>query len=324
MSAIIQLNDIHKDYKVAVRDKNLIHYIFSRQYDIVEALKGISFSINKGELVGFIGPNGAGKSTTIKLLCGILTKSKGEISVLGNDPFKKRKQNMYHIGVVFGQRSQLWWDLPLSDTFQLLKKIYKVSDSVYNRSMDLLNEHFRLQEIWSKPVRQLSLGQRMRGEIASAVLHNPDILFLDEPTIGLDVVAKREIREFIRNLNAENGTTILLTSHDTKDIEEICKRIIIIDKGELVVDKPKSLFMEEFNQDMVVHIEFDSQVKTMDGLHLPVIMEGSGYEWTFRYPKGTVSLEVLMHEISKLHRIVNVRIEEQSLENIIYEIYQRK
>jgi ABC-2 type transport system ATP-binding protein len=197
---------------------------------------GVSFDVSKGELVGYIGPNGAGKSTTIKVLTGILVPTSGSVLVKGNVPYLKRKENAASIGVVFGQRSQLWWDLPVMDSFELLRKIYKIPAAVYERNVALFTKLLELDKFVDTPVRQLSLGQKMRADLAASLLHDPEILFLDEPTVGLDIVAKKQIRDFIRDIREERGVTVILTTHDMKDIETICERIILINEGKIMLD----------------------------------------------------------------------------------------
>ena len=216
--------------------KGAIKGLFSNEKVSKIAVDDISFSIKKGEIVGYIGSNGAGKSTTIKMMTGILTPTKGECLVDGLNPSENRKQNAQNIGVVFGQRTQLWWDLPLSESFTILKEIYDVSDEMYQSQMEFLNEVLGLQEFFDKPVRTLSLGQRMRADLGAALLHNPKVLYLDEPTIGLDLVVKDNIRKAIKEINEKYQTTVILTTHDIGDIEELCSRIIIIDEGKKIYD----------------------------------------------------------------------------------------
>ena len=322
MEQLIQVKGLSRDYKVAKRDGGFLKFMFSRKFEIIHAVNSIGFLIQKGELVGFVGPNGAGKSTTIKMLSGILSATSGELAVMGNDPFKKRKQNAYQIGVVFGQRSQLWWDLPIGDTFKLLKKIYKVSDDIYEMNLGLFKEYLELESIWNQPVRQLSLGQRMRAEIAAAILHNPKILFLDEPTIGLDIVAKRQIREFILKLNQDYQTTVILTSHDMKDIEEICNRIILIDKGVIVVDCPVDELKKTYNKTAVVKVNLDKPVSMFEVTGAKGIPEADGLKWSFEVDKSITTTGHLVFEISKIAEISDIEIKEQAVEDIIHDIYK--
>ena len=249
------MRNISKTYKVAKRNAgfgNAVRSFFHPEYETVTALDNISFTIHDGETVGYIGPNGAGKSTTVKILSGILTPDSGECLVNGRTPWKNRIEHVSGIGVVFGQRSQLWWDVPVIDSFELLKDIYSVSDEDYRRSRDELTALLDLGELLRTPVRQLSLGQRMRCEIAASLLHSPGILFLDEPTIGLDAVSKIAVREFIVRLNKERGTTVILTTHDMKDIEAITKRVILIGKGRILLDGDFSMIAGDGDLDHAV------------------------------------------------------------------------
>lgn len=236
---MVELKNISKTFKVAVRNggmKNAFKSLIKKEYKYVEALKDISFHIDRGETVGYIGPNGAGKSTTIKIMCGILLPDSGICTVGGKVPGDNRMEYVKNIGVVFGQRSQLWWDVPVIDSFEFLRDIYRVNDTDYRRNLSMLTEALSLSDIVYTPVRQLSLGQRMRCEIAASLLHGPEILFLDEPTIGLDAVSKVAVRQFIKELNTIKRTTVILTTHDMDDIEAITGRIMLVGRGELLYD----------------------------------------------------------------------------------------
>lgn len=236
---MIEVNHISKEFvspKKYPGLKGAIKGLFSKEKVIKKAVDDISFQIKDGEIVGYIGSNGAGKSTTIKMMTGILTPTKGNCIINGVDPNRKRKENAQNIGVVFGQRTQLWWDLPLSESFTILKEIYNVSDEDYKKQMAFLNEVLELSEFFDRPVRNLSLGQRMRADLGAALLHNPKVLYLDEPTIGLDVLVKDNIRKAIKEINEKYQTTVILTTHDIGDIEELCNRIIIIDEGKKIYD----------------------------------------------------------------------------------------
>ena len=239
MNNIIEVNHISKKFVTNKKYpglKGAIKGLFSREKEEKVAVDDVTFSIGEGEIVGYIGSNGAGKSTTIKMMTGILVPTEGEIKVGGIEPGKKRKQNASNIGVVFGQRTQLWWDLPLSESFTILKEIYDVSDEQYEEQMEFLNRVLGLEEFFHKSVRTLSLGQRMRADLGAALLHNPKVLYLDEPTIGLDLVVKDNIRNAIKEINEKYKTTVVLTTHDIGDIEELCSRIIIIDHGKIIYD----------------------------------------------------------------------------------------
>jgi len=229
MSKIIEFNNICKNFKISVKKKgNVILNFFKREHKTIEALKNVSFDVEEGDIVGYIGPNGAGKSTTIKIMSGILNPTSGECKIMGYTPWKDRKQYVKNIGVVFGQRSQLWWDVPIIDSFELLKDIYKIPDKEYNETLNELIETLNLKELLNRPLRQLSLGQKMKCELAGSLLHRPKLLFLDEPTIGLDAVTKLSVRKFIQQINQKWGTTIILTTHDMSDIEALTNKIILI------------------------------------------------------------------------------------------------
>ncbi|MCI9664158.1 MAG: ATP-binding cassette domain-containing protein [Lachnospiraceae bacterium] len=236
---MITLEHVRKTYKVSKRDagfSSAFKALFHKEYEYIHALNDVSFTILDGEMVGYIGPNGAGKSSTIKILSGILTPEEGICLVDGLIPWKNRIEYVRNIGVVFGQRSQLWWDVPVLDSFELLREIYRIPESTYRRNLEQLTNMLDLSQLLKTPVRQLSLGQRMRCEIAASLLHDPRILFLDEPTIGLDAVSKLAVRDFIRKLNQDKNTTVILTTHDMQDIEALTDRIILIGKGKILLD----------------------------------------------------------------------------------------
>lgn len=236
---MITMEHVCKSYQIAKRNAGFAaacKALFHREYEVIQALDDVSFTIHDGEMVGYIGPNGAGKSSTIKILSGILTPDSGTVLVDGRVPYENRIEHVRRIGVVFGQRSQLWWDVPVIDSFMLLKDIYSIPDTEYKKNLAELTELLKLEELLRSPARQLSLGQRMRCEIAASLLHRPQILFLDEPTIGLDAVSKLAVRDFIRERNASHGTTMILTTHDMQDIEALASRIILIGRGRILMD----------------------------------------------------------------------------------------
>ncbi len=248
METMIRAEHLTKEFKTNKKYpglKGTIKSLFSREKIIKRAVDDISFSIGEGEIVGYIGSNGAGKSTTIKMLTGILVPTGGKCYVQGIEPYKNRQKNAQNIGVVFGQRTQLWWDLPLIESFTVLKGIYQVSDEDYKKRMEFVNDILEVREFENSPVRTLSLGQRMRADVAAALIHNPKVLYLDEPTIGLDVVVKDKMRQAIRELNRNFHTTIILTTHDMIDIEELCNRIIIIDNGRIIFDDMLQVLQEQ-------------------------------------------------------------------------------
>ena len=257
---MITLQNINKTFHVAKRKAGFgsaVKALFSREYEEIHALNNVSFTINDGEMVGYIGPNGAGKSTTIKIMCGILTPDSGGCEIDGKTPWKDRTNHVREIGVVFGQRSQLWWDVPVIDSFELIRDIYKVSEKLYKNNLDELTEMLDLAEILKTPTRNLSLGQRMRCEIAASLLHSPKILFLDEPTIGLDAVSKIAVRQFIKKLNQEHKTTVILTTHDMQDIEALTERIMLIGKGKILLDGGLSELKNHSSKHKTLIVEYN-------------------------------------------------------------------
>ncbi len=321
---LIEVNNLVKDYKLNVRKKGLLGSIQSLlvpEYKMKRAVDNISFSIDKGEMVGFIGPNGAGKSTTVKMLTGILVPTSGQISIGGLSPHRDRRKNAMRLGVVFGQRTQLWWDLPAIDTFELLRYIYKIPEKTYKQNMNLFNDLLEINEFISQPVRQLSLGQRMRADIAAALLHDPEIIFFDEPTIGLDVMAKEKVREFIRYINREKGTTMLFTTHDMQDIEKTCRRMIIIDEGITIYDGTVEHIKESFGTTRTLVADFPEVIDSIDIPGVEVIEEKGRKKW-LRFLKDEVQISNLIYELTQKYGIVDLTVQEPEIEGIIREIYQ--
>lgn len=323
--ALIEVNNLVKEYKLNVKKKGVLgafQGLIVPEYKIKKAVNNINFNIKKGEMVGFIGPNGAGKSTTVKMLTGILVPSSGSIMINNLIPHKNRKKNAFNIGAVFGQRTQLWWDLPVSDTFELLKYIYKIPKETYKQNMDMFNELLGLNEFFSQPVRQLSLGQRMRADIACALLHNPEIIFLDEPTIGLDVIAKEKIREFLRLINREKKTTMLFTTHDMLDIEKTCKRMVIIDQGGIIYDGTVEQIKDRYGKGRTLIAEFSEEYKEINiPSNVKLINENHNKKW-FKFEKDEVQVYQLVSELTKNYGITDFTIHEPEIEAIIREIYE--
>lgn len=268
----IEVNDLCKEYRVAKTGKGIggaIKSLFHREYTVKEAVRNVSFSVEKGEIVGYIGPNGAGKSTTLKMLSGILIPTSGTVQVGGIVPYERRRENAKRIGVVFGQRSQLYWDLPVSDTFDLYESLYDIPHETFRKNCELFTELLDMGSFLDQPVRQLSLGQKMKANIAVALLHDPAVLYLDEPTIGLDVVSKKVLRQAIKAINQEKGTTVMLTTHDMDDIEAICKRLIMINEGVKLFDGTLESFRNQYECEIVIRLEFEGNAPTwqdMEGL----------------------------------------------------------
>ncbi|WP_026581911.1 ABC transporter ATP-binding protein [Bacillus sp. J33] len=321
---IIEVEHLMKDFMVAKRETGLLGAMKSlvkREHIKKEAVKDISFSIEKGEMVGYIGPNGAGKSTTIKMLTGILVPSSGKVQVNGIVPYENRQENAKNIGVVFGQRTQLWWDLPTIESFELLKEIYQVSNHRYKQNMDTFTEILGLDEFLNTPVRQLSLGQRMRADIAASLLHDPPILFLDEPTIGLDVVAKEKMWTFIKEINKERKITVILTTHDMEDIEKLCERMILIDHGQKVYDGEIAVVKERFGKIRTLIVDLEESASRLPLTGGEVYKEEASRYW-IRFNRDKISASELIAQITKTHNIKDLTVEEPEIESIISRIYQ--
>ena len=306
--------------------KGAIKGLFSNEKVSKIAVDDISFSIKKGEIVGYIGSNGAGKSTTIKMMTGILTPTKGECLVDGLNPSENRKENAQNIGVVFGQRTQLWWDLPLSESFTILKEIYDVSDEMYQSQMEFLNEVLGLQEFFDKPVRTLSLGQRMRADLGAALLHNPKVLYLDEPTIGLDLVVKDNIRKAIKEINEKYQTTVILTTHDIGDIEELCSRIIIIDEGKKIYDGTLEHLKDTYGSKRKVVMEVKN-VEAVQNLNLAELaiytadLDADKKIYTVTFDKHKLQAPQILSAVMEVTEVTDIKLQETELAEIVKEIY---
>lgn len=323
--SLIEVKDLIKDYRINVRKKGLLgslQSILIPEYKLKRAVNKIGFSIERGDMVGFIGPNGAGKSTTVKMLTGILSPTSGSISICGMTPGKERKKIAMKIGAVFGQRTQLWWDLPASDTFELLKHIYRIPDKVYKENMSMFNDMLNLNDFISQPVRQLSLGQRMRADIAAALIHNPEIVLFDEPTIGLDVVAKEKIREFIKQINREKNTTMLFTTHDMQDIEKTCKRMIIIDKGIIIYEGTVDQIKDRYGKSRTLIAEFSQESGNLTLPQGVELVESKGNKRSLRFDKDEIQVSKLVADLSAKYSISDLTIQEPEIESIIREIYE--
>jgi ABC-2 type transport system ATP-binding protein len=290
---------------------------FRRERVIVEAVKDISFHVARGELLGYLGPNGAGKSTTIKMLTGILVPSSGRVSVAGLDPSKRRIELAKRIGAMFGQRVQLWWDLPLIDSFELLRHIYKVPADRYRTSLARFREVLDLDPFLQTPVRQLSLGQRIRGELTASMLHEPELLFLDEPTIGLDVVAKQRVRDFLIEINRERGVTVLLTTHDLGDIERLCKRLLVIDRGSLIWDGQIDDLKRRYGAERLLIVDLEAAIPPLQIEGARVEKVDGARQWLrFRGPAAELTARVAASA-----PLVDLQIAEPDIEEIVRRIY---
>ena len=329
---MIKVENLSKEFKISKKYpgfKGALRSFFSTEYTIKKAVDDISFEINDGEIVGYIGANGAGKSTTIKMMTGILTPSSGRIIVDGVVPYENREKNAKNIGVVFGQKTQLWWDLPVSETFPLLKDIYGVSDEDYEERMNYFKEILGLDEFFLSPVRTLSLGQRMIADLAAALIHNPKIIYLDEPTIGLDVVVKESVRKAIKDINEKYGTTIILTTHDLNDIEELCNRIIIIDSGKKIYDGELEGVKEQFGYLTTIEIQLKdkSNIEKINFARFKdddfkLNMKESKVNITFN--KNNISSADIIGEVMKKSKVIDFNIKETSIEDIVKKMYKNE
>jgi ABC-2 type transport system ATP-binding protein len=307
-----------------------LHTLFTREYVETSAVDGISFTLESGELIGYIGPNGAGKSTTIKMLTGILVPTSGELEVAGLVPWRQREANALNIGVVFGQRSQLWWDLPLIESFELVARMYRVDPARYRRNLARFREILGLDKFIETPVRQLSLGQRMRGDLTAALLHDPRIVYLDEPTVGLDLVAKEAIRTFIAEINRERSTTIILTTHDLADVERLCRRIILIDDGRVLYDGTVERLTATFApyRVLIVRLAADRGDDSTDGESLELAgvehaRREPGVLW-LRFDPAVIAAPALISEVVRRYPVSDLSIVEPELESVVREMYARR
>lgn len=321
---MIEVENLNKSFKVVRRGSGIgsaVKSLLKPEYTTVQALQNISFRIHEGEIVGYIGPNGAGKSTTIKIISGILVPDSGKCNILGNTPWKSRIKHVNNIGVVFGQRSQLWWDVPVIDSYNLLKDIYKIPENIFKNNLELLTSTLDLSTFLFTPVRQLSLGQRMRCEIGASLLHNPKILFLDEPTIGLDAVSKIAVRNFIKTINSEKKVTVILTTHDMNDIEALAERIILIGKGQVLMDGSLTELKSKYSTQKNITVDFIES-------NVPINIDGTT---VLSRSKERVSLSVDLKKnrvseviglLSSKLDILDVSVDSRPIEEIIVDLYK--
>ncbi len=331
MDPIIKIKDITKEFKVLNHREGLkgsIQDLFSRDYKIVRAVDHINMDVEVGEIVGYLGPNGAGKSTTIKMMTGVLQPTSGEILVGGTIPYKNRSKNAQGIGVVFGQRSQLWWALPLIESFRLLKDIYQIQDEKYNEMLDLYQSLVNIKPLLHKPVRQMSLGQRTLSDILAAFLHDPKIVYLDEPTIGLDVSMKSKIRTLIQALNEKKHTTVILTTHDMGDVDALCRRIVIIDHGKMLYDDDISNLKTLFGSYRTLKIRTGGDLESKAGeieKMFPEFSVKADEEWiSILVDEERSKVMKVLHELEETMTIKDMQLEEISTEDVIRKIYERK
>ena len=326
--AIIEVKNLVKTYKIIEKKDGLLGYfknLIRPKYKEFTAVNNINFNIDEGELVGYIGENGAGKSTTIKMLTGLLTPTAGNVLINGLVPYKKRIENNKNIGAVFGQKTQLWWDLPVIESFRLIKKMYKIPENEYRKNLKRFTEILELKDLLNKQVKNLSLGQKMRCEIAATFLHNPKIVYLDEPTIGLDVLVKENIRKFIKAINKEKKTTVILTTHDLKDIEDVCDRIILLDKGQIIYDGEKQNFKDIYGKYVIANFIVNSKNENINnsvGTKDFNVLEETESRLTIKFSHDETTIVKIMNEISKYCVIEDIHMKEAELEDILKEIYK--
>lgn len=326
---MITVENVCKDFKVWHHRNGItggVKDLFHRNYEMRKAVKNLNFSISKGEIVGFIGPNGAGKSTSIKMMTGILVPDSGKILVSEIEPYRNRIENAKRMGVVFGQRTQLWWDIPVKDTMELLKQMYKIPDNVYRDNIDMLDSVLELSGFSDKAVRQLSLGQRMRADLACAMLHSPDVLYLDEPTIGLDVLVKKDIRDFIHHINQERKTTIVLTTHDMDEIEKLCDRVMVINEGSLMYDGRLDYLRENYGTNKRITLflssELDSNtMKELRGRGIDKIKQDGGYKVEILFNPMRINAMQLIDIIKDTNEIIDFSVSEPEIDVVIQNLY---
>jgi ABC-2 type transport system ATP-binding protein len=326
MAAIIhvkQLTKVFKVYKNPPGKLSALRGLVHREVRQVRAVDGVSFSLQPGELVGYIGPNGAGKSTTIKMLTGLLVPTSGELLVKGMVPWKERTRYVANIGAVFGQRSTLWWDLPVIESLELLRHIYHVPAERFRANLNAFRELLELDAFLQTPVRALSLGQRMRADLCAALLHDPALLFLDEPTIGLDVVAKERIRQFILHINQQQGVTVVLTTHDLLDVERLCERIMIIDQGRLLFDGELATLNERFGGKRMLLVDFAESYTNLviEGADM---VEHDGTRAVYAFERGAITASELIRRLSERYRIRDLSVQEPSIEDTVRRIYENR
>jgi ABC-2 type transport system ATP-binding protein len=326
---MIEVNDLTKVFKKPIRRNGLsgmVKTLFSRKYEEIRAVDGITFTVPDGEIVGYIGANGAGKSTTIKMMCGILTPTSGTVFIDGVEPYRKRRQVAQHIGVVFGQKTQLWWDIPLVESFKVLKEIYQIPDADYKERMGFLGEVLDITRFLSQPVRTLSLGERMRADLAASMLHNPRILFLDEPTIGMDVLVKEKIRLAIHALNKTYGTAVVLTTHDMTDIENLCSRIILLEKGSVLYDGPLKSLKTRFGniKTLTLTVPAEIRAETAPVLSPEVAVSEEDSRLILRFDADRIPLEQVVQYAFRDLKAMDMKIAEISIGDVVKTILEQQ
>ncbi len=326
--SIIKVTHLTKTFKRQKRHSGFwggMRTFFSNEYESKTAVDDISFEIDKGEVVGYIGPNGAGKSTSIKMMVGILMPSSGKVEVAGIVPYENRIANAQRIGVVFGQRTQLWWDIPVLETFKLMRHMYRVPEARFKANLEMCYEILGIAEFANTPVRQLSLGQRMRADLAASLLHNPEILYLDEPTIGLDVVVKKKIREFIAEINKQHQTTVILTTHDMSDIEKLCSRVMVIDKGRIMYNGCLDQLKKVYGSAETLSAELVETVEAEDWTELErlgvTVLNSNGHKINLRYNRGEINSSIVLKWLMGRYEVKDFTVRETEIEEVIRRMY---
>ncbi|MBR5344272.1 MAG: ATP-binding cassette domain-containing protein [Clostridia bacterium] len=316
---IIEVSGLTKRYRRSKGGKGFLG-LFRRETEIIEGLTDCSFSVNRGEIVGLLGPNGAGKSTTVKLLTGILTADSGDCRVFGLTPWLERRKAAAHLGAVFGQRMQLWWDVPILDSFRLLRDIYAVPEGKWKRRLDELTDALELQNLLQTPIRQMSLGQRMRAELCGSLLHEPELLFLDEPTIGLDAVSKLRLRDFLKRENADRGTTILLTTHDMSDMLALCPRVLVLGRGRLLYDGALDALLRRYDTLHTLRCIFDRET-TLSGLPASVRVQREDEAWTLTFAPAEIPVGEVLEKILSSGKVRELTLKEQDSDELVARMY---
>lgn len=321
MSKIIEFKNISKNFKIWTKKGKGFSSLFRREKKIIPALDDVSFEIEEGDIVGYIGPNGAGKSTTIKIMSGILVPTSGECLIMGHTPWKERRAYVKNIGVVFGQRSQLWWDVPIIDSFQLLKDIYKIPDAEYDETLNELINTLNLKDLLNRPLRQLSLGQKMKCELAGSLLHRPKILFLDEPTIGLDAITKLAVRDFIKAINKKWGTTIILTTHDMNDIDALTNKIILIGRGKILYNGKFSAIKEKYGHLKEIEIEFAKNYPSIKLEGYTTLSHNKKMATLKNNPDHPFHVKDFFNELTQKYEVVDFQVKSISVDEILAQLY---
>lgn len=325
MKYAITVRNLEKTYRTHIRDPGIVSALKSvikRKYETKHAVKNVSFKVKRGEILGLIGPNGAGKSTIIKALSGILYPTSGIVKVIGYVPWENRVKYVQNLGVVLGQKSQLWWDLPAKDTYELHREIYKIPKDEYNKRLDYMVKMLQIEEVIKTPVRDMSLGERMKAKIVASLLHNPKIVLLDEPSIGLDIIAKDRMRDFIKEVNKKQKTTFIITTHDMQDIEKLCKRIIIIDKGTIVYDGPLNKIKKQYQNKKVIEVKTETKIPKLR-LRNCKILDQKKYRIAIEINTKKTKIKNLINYLLVKLDVADITISEPPIEEIIQEIYKK-